>query len=122
MGHLGGVEDQSRSDAWQSLLIGRTAEEIQRFQDQMASVCHARVITILPTTYQNVEQVGSDRVMVSKWSSVTLAAFRAAGATTADIRPQQDQQPASTPIRGEAIRIRHALPSPDFLDPSLPTP
>ena len=71
----GGVEDQSRSDAWQSLLIGRTAEEIQRFQDWMASVCHARGITVLPATCQNVEQVGSDRVMVTKWSSATLAAF-----------------------------------------------
>ena len=90
-------------DRWQALLIGRSLEEIQIFQAQMASLCQARDVQVTPTTVQETVGIGQERRTVHKWSDATLAAFQRAGLTTADVQPQFDQQPLSTPVRGKPI-------------------
>ena len=95
----GSARDSAAS--WHSLLIGRTAEEIQDYQSQVAEFCRAKGITCIAATYQQVEAKGSRRVMVSRWTSSTLAAIRSAGTTPAMIAPRHDQQSAPTPVKGE---------------------
>ena len=61
----------------------------------------AKGSTTLPATYQQVEQVDGDRILVHRWTKATVAQFKLCALSTAGMVLRHDTQEIPSPVKGK---------------------